>query len=132
NMMFPGKMLLELDEAGGILSMRYCKGLVMTACLDAMDFYTPIYTHEVVTFKAGLNHVGSSSLEVGVKVLAEQPWSGEIRHALALRSGYNFNADELKFSAGAGLYANVGQTHGSVDYAYTDGGFLGAINRLSL
>src|SRR5439155_560560 len=44
NMMFPGKMLLELDEAGGILSMRYCKGLVMTACLDAMDFYTPIYT----------------------------------------------------------------------------------------
>src|ERR671924_652439 len=81
NMMFPGKMLLELDEAGGILSMRYCRGLVMTACLDAMDFYTPISTHEVVTFKAGLNHVGSSSLEVGVKVLAEQPWSGEMRHA---------------------------------------------------
>ena len=61
--------------------MRYCKGLVMTACLDAMDFYTPISTHEVVTFKAGLNYVGSSSLEVGVKVLAEQPWSGEVRHA---------------------------------------------------
>jgi len=81
NMMFPGKMLMELDEAGGILSMRYCKGLVMTACLDAMDFYTPISTHEVVTFKAGLNYVGSSSLEVGVKVLAEQPWSGEVRHA---------------------------------------------------
>ena len=81
NMMFPGKMLMEVDEAGGILSMRYCRGFVMTACLDAMDFYTPIYTHEVVTFKAGLNHVGSSSLEVGVKVLAEQPWSGEMRHA---------------------------------------------------
>jgi acyl-CoA hydrolase len=81
NMMFPGKMLMELDEAGGILSMRYCKGFVMTACVDAMDFYAPIYTHEVLTFKAGLNHVGTSSLEVGVKVLAEQPWSGEIRHA---------------------------------------------------
>jgi acyl-CoA hydrolase len=81
NMMFPGKMLMELDEAGGILSMRYCRGFVMTACLDAMDFYAPIYTHEVVTFKAGLNHVGTSSLEVGVKVLAEQPWSGEVRHA---------------------------------------------------
>jgi acyl-CoA hydrolase len=81
NMMFPGKMLMELDEAGGILSMRYCKGFVMTACLDAMDFYSPIWTHEVVTFKAGLNHVGTSSLEVGVKVLAEKPWTGEIRHA---------------------------------------------------
>jgi acyl-CoA hydrolase len=81
SMMFPGKMLMELDEAGGILSMRYCKGFVMTACLDALDFYTPIWTHEVVTFKAGLNHVGTSSLEIGVKVLAEKPWSGEVRHA---------------------------------------------------
>src|SRR5712691_10481362 len=81
NTMFPGKMLMELDEAGGILSMRYCRGLVMTACLDAMDFYSPIFTHEVVTFKAGVNHVGTSSVEVGVKVFAEVPWSGEIRHA---------------------------------------------------
>lgn len=81
SMMFAGKMLMALDEAGGILSMRYCKGFVMTACLDAMDFYSPIYTHEVVTFKAGLNHVGTSSLEVGVRVLAEKPWTGEVRHA---------------------------------------------------
>jgi acyl-CoA hydrolase len=79
--MFAGKMLRELDEAGGILSMRYCRGLVMTACADAMDFYSPIFTHEVVTFEAGLNHVGTSSLEIGVKVLAEVPWSGEVRHA---------------------------------------------------
>jgi acyl-CoA hydrolase len=54
---------------------------VMTACLDAMDFYSPIRTHEVVTFKAGLNYVGSSSLEIGVKVLAEVPVTGEVRHA---------------------------------------------------
>ncbi|OGL01605.1 MAG: hypothetical protein A3I14_06830 [Candidatus Rokubacteria bacterium RIFCSPLOWO2_02_FULL_73_56] len=79
--MFVGKMLMALDEAGGILSMRYCRGFVMTACVDAMDFYSPIFTHEVVTFKAGLNHVGTSSLEVGVKVLAEVPWTGEVRHA---------------------------------------------------
>jgi acyl-CoA hydrolase len=81
SMLFPGKMLRALDEAGGILSMRYCRGLVMTACLDAMDFYSPIFTREVVTFKAGLNHVGTSSLEIGVKVLAEKPWTGEVRHA---------------------------------------------------
>jgi acyl-CoA hydrolase len=79
--MFPGKLLMDVDEAGGILSMRYCRGIVMTACLDALDFYAPIHTHEVVTFKAGLNHVGTSSLEVGVKVLAEVPITGEVRHA---------------------------------------------------
>jgi acyl-CoA hydrolase len=81
NVMFAGTMLMALDEAGGILSMRYCRGFVMTACLDAMDFYSPIYTHEVVVFKAGLTHVGTSSLEIGIDVLAEQPWTGDVRHA---------------------------------------------------
>jgi acyl-CoA hydrolase len=81
NTMFPGKLLMDIDEAGGILSMRYIRGHVMTACLDALDFYAPISTHEVVTFKAALNHVGHSSLEIGVKVLTEVPWSGEVRHA---------------------------------------------------
>jgi acyl-CoA hydrolase len=81
NTMFAGKLLLDVDEAGGILSMRYCRGLVMTACLDALDFYAPIGSNEVVTFKAGLNHVGTSSLEIGVKVLAEVPWTGEVKHA---------------------------------------------------
>jgi acyl-CoA hydrolase len=79
--MFAGKLLMDIDEAGGILSMRYNRGFVMTACLDALDFYAPISSNEVVTFKAALNHVGTSSLEVGVKVLAERPWSGEVRHA---------------------------------------------------
>jgi acyl-CoA hydrolase len=81
SMMFAGKLLKDIDEAGGILSMRYCRGFVMTACLDALDFYAPVATHEVVTFRAGLNHVGTSSLEIGVKVLAEVPWTGEVRHA---------------------------------------------------
>jgi acyl-CoA hydrolase len=96
NMMFPGKMLMELDEAGGILSMRYCKGFVMTACLDAMDFYTPIWSHEVVTFKAGLNHVGTSSLEIGIKVLAEKPWTGEVRHACTAYVTYVHLGDDLR------------------------------------
>ncbi len=81
NTMFAGKLLMDIDEAGGILSMRYCRGFVMTACLDALDFYSPISNNEVVTFKAGLNYVGNSSLEVGVKVLTELPWTGEVRHA---------------------------------------------------
>ncbi|HEY2993030.1 MAG TPA: hotdog domain-containing protein [Methylomirabilota bacterium] len=96
NMMFPGKMLMEVDEAGGILSMRYCRGFVMTACLDAMDFYTPIWSHEVVTFKAGLNYVGTSSLEIGVKVLAEKPWTGEVRHACTAYLTYVHLGEDLR------------------------------------
>ena len=54
------------------------------------------------------------------------------QRTLALRTGYNFNADALKFSAGAGFQATLGQTRGTIDYAYTDGGYLGAVNRLSM
>ncbi len=57
-------------------------------------------------------------------------WTWERR--VALRTGYNFNSDELNFSAGAGLFASIGGTKATVDYAYTKGGFLGAINRVSL
>ena len=63
-----------------------------------------------------------------VKAGAEWSWN----RRLALRSGYDFNADEFKLSAGAGLYASIGQTQLTVDYAYTQGDFLGAVNRLSM
>jgi hypothetical protein len=50
----------------------------------------------------------------------------------ALRTGYNFRADALKFSAGAGFTGGLGTFRGSLDYAYTDGGFLGSVHRVSL
>jgi len=78
--MFAGKLLFDIDEAAGILGARYTRGFGMTACLDAMDFYSPVRAREVLTFKAGLNQVGTTSMEIGVKVLAERPRTGEVRH----------------------------------------------------
>lgn len=63
-----------------------------------------------------------------IKLGAEWSW----RRQLALRSGYNFGADALGFSAGAGLYAGIGQAQATIDYAWTHGGDLGGVNRLSL
>jgi hypothetical protein len=57
-------------------------------------------------------------------------WTWQRR--LALRTGYNWNSDAMKLSAGAGVYFSIGQKQGTVDYAYTDGDLLGAVNRLSL
>jgi hypothetical protein len=50
----------------------------------------------------------------------------------ALRSGYNFNADVMRFSAGAGVVLPMSLTQGSFDYTFTDGGPLGSVNRMSL
>lgn len=49
----------------------------------------------------------------------------------ALRGGYNFRADEMKLSAGAGFAGELGDRRGTLDYAWTDGGILGSVHRLS-
>lgn len=54
------------------------------------------------------------------------------RRVFALRTGYNFNADVLRFSAGAGFLASFASLHGTLDYAFTDAGILGGIHRISL
>jgi len=63
-----------------------------------------------------------------IKAGLEWTWSRRI----ALRGGYNFGADDLDFSAGAGFYAPIGRSQAEFDYAYTHGQALGAVNRLSL
>jgi hypothetical protein len=63
-----------------------------------------------------------------VKTGLEWAW----QRRFALRSGYNFNADVLRFSAGFGAALPLGQSQGSLDYAFTDGGPLGSVHRLSL
>ena len=50
----------------------------------------------------------------------------------ALRTGYNFNADVMRFSAGAGITMPMSVAQGSVDYTFTDGGPLGSVHRMSL
>lgn len=79
-MMFAGRLMMHLDEAASILALRYCRCPIVTASIDALAFYAPIRIGEIVTYKAALNYVGRSSMEVGVRVLAEHPLRGEQRH----------------------------------------------------
>jgi hypothetical protein len=78
----------------------------------------------------------TTSIEMGqpadnqLQIQAGAEWS--YRRTFALRTGYNASADLLKFSAGAGFIGTFASIRGSLDYAYTDAGDLGAINRLSL
>jgi hypothetical protein len=58
----------------------------------------------------------------------EYEWSRRV----AVRTGYDLNASDLKWSAGAGFYPEFGTVRGTLDYAYTDGGALGAIHRISI
>ena len=76
-----GVILKNMDQAAGIAAMRHCRGNVVTAAIDSMSFIAPSLVGELVTFKAGVNHVGRTSLEVGVRVESEDLLTGEIRHS---------------------------------------------------
>lgn len=80
NFMSVGKLMLDIDETAAILAGRYVKGLIVTGSLDNLYFYSPIRVGDVIILKAGINYVGNTSLEVGIKVLIEDLTTGAQRH----------------------------------------------------
>ncbi|MGR9101466.1 MAG: acyl-CoA thioesterase, partial [Gammaproteobacteria bacterium] len=75
-----GAILKLLDQVAYACAARYCKSYVVTASLDQVFFKQKIKVGELVTFKANVNYVGRSSMEVGVKVIAEDLRTKETRH----------------------------------------------------
>jgi acyl-CoA hydrolase len=82
-LMFAGRLLLAMDEVAAVLAVRYARAPLATASIDAVDFLSPIRVGDVLTFRGALNRVGTRSMEVGVQVLAEAPFTGEVRHTCA-------------------------------------------------
>jgi acyl-CoA hydrolase len=76
-----GHLLKLLDQVAYACAARYAKSYVITAALDHVSFKQPVEVGELVTFMANVNYVGKSSMEVGVKVIAENLRTKEKRHA---------------------------------------------------
>lgn len=79
-LMFAGKLMIDLDQVASIVALRYCRCPVVTASIDALSFFAPIRVGEIIVYQAALNHVGRTSMEVGIRALAEHPLTGERRH----------------------------------------------------
>ncbi len=75
-----GSLLKLLDQVAYACAAKYCKSYVVTANLDQVSFKEKVRVGELVTFFAHVNYVGRSSMEVGVKVIAEDLRSQEKRH----------------------------------------------------
>lgn len=79
-LMFAGRLMMHLDEVASLLALRFCRCPIVTASIDALAFFAPIRVGEIVVYQAGLNYVGRTSMEIGVRVLAENPLTGDRRH----------------------------------------------------
>jgi acyl-CoA hydrolase len=78
-----GNILKILDQVAYACAARYCKNYVVTASLDQVIFKEPINVGELVTFKANVNYAGRTSMEIGIKVIAENLTSKESRHTIS-------------------------------------------------
>ena len=75
-----GAVMRLVDEAGGIAAARHAGRSAVTVAIDSMAFYSPISVGNLITLKASLNYVGRTSMEVGVRVEAEDVLTGQVVH----------------------------------------------------
>ena len=75
-----GRIMLLCDEVAGIAAIRHCGSRVVTAGMDRMTFLEPVTVGQLVTFRATVNAAWRTSVEVGVRVEAEDVRAGDVRH----------------------------------------------------
>lgn len=76
-----GAILRLLDQVAYACASRYAGCYVVTLSVDQVTFREPIHVGELVSFLAMVNYVGTSSMEVGIKVVAENIQTQTVRHA---------------------------------------------------
>jgi acyl-CoA hydrolase len=76
---FGGRILEEIDLVAGITATRHSKSRCVTASFDRVDFIQPVHVEDVVDFDAELTYVGTSSMEVWVRVTTEATHDTEPR-----------------------------------------------------
>jgi acyl-CoA hydrolase len=75
-----GVVMRMCDEVAGIAAIRHCGTRVVTAGMDRMTFTEPVHVGELLRCRACVNTVWRTSMEVGVRVEAENAVTAEVRH----------------------------------------------------
>jgi len=75
-----GVIMKLIDTAAAVVASRHARSNTVTASIDRLDFHHPVFVGDLLFFKAGLNMVGRTSMEVGVRVESENLITGELRH----------------------------------------------------
>ena len=97
-----GTVMRLIDEAAGLAAIKHSGRRVVTAGMDRMTFLTPVFVGELLRCSSSVNAVWRTSMEVGVRVEAENPFTGEVRHTstayltmVALEDGQPIAAPKL-------------------------------------
>ncbi len=92
---FGGVIMSWIDMTAGMAAQRHCRREAVTAAIDSIVFKKPIRIGDHVVIKATVNYVSRTSMEVGVRVTREEPYTG--KQAVATKAHLTFVAlDENK------------------------------------
>jgi acyl-CoA hydrolase len=75
-----GTILKQVDVAAGVTALRHARMNTVTASIDRMDFYNPVFVGNLLTLMASVNYCGKTSMEVGVRIEAEDLKTGKVTH----------------------------------------------------
>ncbi len=75
--LFGGRLMSHIDDIAAISAMRHCRTSVVTASTDSVDFLSPIEQTDSVCLESYVSWTGKTSMEVFVKVTAENLFTGE-------------------------------------------------------
>ena len=78
--MHGGVVMKHIDDAAGVVAIKHTGSNVVTASIDRLDFHNPVFIGNLLTVKACINMVGKTSMEIGVRVEAEDIISQTVRH----------------------------------------------------
>ena len=68
---FGGAIMRYMDEAAAIVAWRHAGTNAVTACIERMNFFAPVYVGNLLILKSSVNYVGTTSMEVGVRIEAQ-------------------------------------------------------------
>lgn len=77
---FGGVIMSLMDRVAAVAALRHARGPAVTVAVDRLVFHEPIHLGELVTAYASVNFVGRTSMEVGVRIEAEDLMTGTRRH----------------------------------------------------
>lgn len=89
-----GDIMKFIDDAAGVVAVKHARTNTVTASIDRLDFHRPVFIGNLLIVKASLNATGRTSMEIGVRVEAEDLRSGEVKHiASAYLTFVSLNAE---------------------------------------
>ncbi|MFC1867585.1 acyl-CoA thioesterase [Thermodesulfobacteriota bacterium] len=75
-----GVVMKHIDMAAAVVATRHARSNTVTASIDKLDFFSPVFIGDLMVLKASINMVGKSSMEIGVRVETEDLVTGKISH----------------------------------------------------